>query len=280
MSATLVAVTYSVEPGEDAVGRVLAQVDLLEHLSVGREHRDASGNGGAHKRAPVGGKRHPVRHVPVAELRPHDRPAVVEPADAVGGRLGPVHALVLVEGDPVRVHVGPFHQHLAAAGRVEGVELAGDTHVEAEILLGSGVGEPQAAVGAEGQVVGADQRVAGDARREQLDRPIGVDPLDAGHDTRLVAAGNRSALRDVDRAVGAEHRSPRRAAGVRVGIERAVLPAAQLAGVSVAEHDRPVAHDDGAFGEPEVRGEQRSIHGRVLSARAPGCSHTRLWEMM
>src|SRR6185312_154705 len=87
---------------------------------------------------------------------------------------------------------------------------------------------------------------------------------------RVAAAGDVAALGDVDAAVGAEDRAPRRAARIGVRAERAVLPAAQLTGVPVAEDDAPVGHHDRALGEPEIGGEKRCVHGDILSESESG----------
>src|SRR5689334_21840871 len=120
---------------------------------------------------------------------------------------------------------------------------------------------------AERQVVGTGQRVARDLRREQLDAAVRVDPLDAADRALVARAGDVASLGDIDRAVGAEHRAPRGAAGDRVDAHLAVLPDLHLAGVSVTEHHASVRHDHGALGEAEIRGEQGSFH-RSRSFRA------------
>ena len=240
--------------------------DLLEHLAVGGDDRQALGDRRAHEQPSVGGERHAVRHVAVAQLAEDRRPAVLEAAHGVRHRLGPVHPALRVEGDAVRVDVRPLEQHLAVARRVEDVQAPGRAGVVAVVLLGARVGEPQAAVGAERKVVRTGQLVAGDARRELLDRAVRADTLDARHGAEVAAARDVAALRQVDGAVGAEDGAPGRAAGVREGAHRAVAPAQQLAGVAVTQDNGAVGHHHGAFRKTQPLGEQRTYHGSVLSS--------------
>src|SRR5438046_3107328 len=82
-------------------------------------------------------------------------------------------------------------------------------------------------------------------------------PLDAADRAGVVAAGDVAALGDVDRAGGAEQGAPRRTARECIRAERAVVPAAQLARVPVAEDDLAVRHDHGTLGKAQIGGEQR-----------------------
>ncbi len=62
-----------------------------------------------------------------------------------------------VERDAVRVDVRPLEQHLAVARGVEDEQAPGRARVVAVVLLGARVGEPEATVGTEGEVVRAGE---------------------------------------------------------------------------------------------------------------------------
>src|SRR5712691_11380859 len=104
----------------------------------------------------------------------------LEPADPVRQGLSPEEPSLPVEGDPVRIHLREFEQHLAAAPTVDREQPPRRSDVEAKVLLRTGIGEVEPAVGSEGQVVRTVQLPAGDLRAQQLDHPVRPDALDAG----------------------------------------------------------------------------------------------------
>src|SRR6266496_367308 len=137
---------------EDAVRGVLIEMDLGEHLAVRRDHRDPAGDRRGGEQPAVGGEGHAVGHVPVGELAERLRlPAVVESADPVRHRLGPVEPLAGVEGDPVGVDARQLEQHLARAARGDSEQPAGRADVEAEVLFGPRLGEVQPTAGPSGK---------------------------------------------------------------------------------------------------------------------------------
>ena len=138
---------------EDAVCRVLAYPDLLEHLAIGRENGHSVRDRRAYEQPSVGGKRHPVRNVIVGELAERGGLPFLESAHAVSHRLRPVQPLLSVESDAVRIHARQLKKHLAVAAAVDREQPARRTHVEAEVLLRAGIGEVEPSVGSEGQVV-------------------------------------------------------------------------------------------------------------------------------
>ena len=96
--------------------------------------------------------------------------AVLEAADAMRHRLGPVEPALGVEGDAVGVDVRPLEHQLAVAGGVHDVQPAGLALRIAVVALGAGVGEPEPAVGPEGEIVRAGQRMPGDRSRRAARR--------------------------------------------------------------------------------------------------------------
>ncbi len=179
--------------------------------------------------------------------------------------LGPVEAALRVEGDAVGVDVRPLEHELTGAGGVHDVQPPGLALRVAIVALGAGVGEPEPAVGPEGEVVRAGQRMPRDLVCELLDRAVGVDALDARDGREVAAAGDVAALRDVDRAVRAQNRTPGRAAGLGKRAELAVPISQQFAGIAVTEDDGPVGHHDRALGKTQTRSQERSLH--VASSR-------------
>ena len=168
----LVAVTYSVEPAKMQLvacspRSISSSTSPSAESTVTPSEIVVQTNS-----APVRGERHAVGHVAVAELC-EGRPPRRRRAGRRDGAIDSVQYMraVRVEGDPVGVHLRPLHQHLAVVRRVEREQPARRGHVDARVLLGAGVGEPQPAVGPEGEVVGAGQGVAVDLGGEQLDRP-------------------------------------------------------------------------------------------------------------
>src|SRR5436305_15160517 len=91
---------------------------------------------------------------------------------------------------------------------------------------------------------------------EELDGAIAVDALDARDRARVAASRDVAALGDVDRAVRAEHRAPRRAAHRRERPDLAVGVDEELADIAVAEDEPAVPEHHRALRKAEAAAEK------------------------
>ena len=217
MSGTLVGGHVQHRAVEDAVGGVLVEMDLAEHLAVRRDHRDPAGDRGGDEQPAVGGEGHAVGHMAVGELAERLRLAAVvhrgsgAPSTRSSRAAGRRRTRSRWGRRPaVRAASRPLPCGPAANSR------PGAADVERKSCFRPRLGEVQPAVRAEREIVRPVQLVAATSENSSSTGPVGHDPLDAGHGAGVAAARDVAALGHVDGAVRAEHGAPRRAAGAGV----------------------------------------------------------------